>query len=121
MEARDNCAEYGGYLPEPRNESENKNLEDLTSSSSMFYLGLTDEKTEGNWTWETDGTSVTWTNWMMWRYRAEPDGGEAQNCAVMMKQGVGRGKWADQPCRGQDVILVCEANASKLTWCMTCV
>ena len=122
MEAQDNCAQNGGHLPEPRNESENNLLDGLTSTSVMFYLGMTDKMTEGNWTWETDGTSVTWTNWMMYGAEAEPDGGEAENCAVMLSQGgrekVETGKWGDRPCTGEDVILVCEAKAGKSNWCI---
>ena len=85
LDARYICAQYGGHLPEPRNESENNLLLGLTSSSTMFYLGMTDDKTEGNWTWESDGTYVTWTNWMVYEDEAEPDGGEAENCATKIK------------------------------------
>ena len=65
-------------LPEPRNRKENDFLNSLTTE--RFYLGATDNATEGHWVWRSDGSSVQWEHWAS----AEPDGGSGQNCAVML-------------------------------------
>lgn len=63
-EARDKCVELGGQLATVKNADENEFILALASraSSDSFWLGATDEASEGNWVW-VDGTPVTFTNW----------------------------------------------------------
>ena len=104
------CDNLGGFLPEPRDEQENQFLDWL--DTDMFALGMTDRKVEGQWVWESDGSPVTWTNWVYWpKYREiEPNGGTYQNCALMLRysetwaDGHKHDGWGDYPCNSSDVV-----------------
>ena len=111
--------QFAAYLAEPRDELENDFINKLTAANNMFYLGCTDEKVEGRWMWASDGTPVTWTNWMVRGAgrEDEPNGGTEENCAVMLKQtgsGERAGAWGDYPCHdtGEPMIIVCESGKS---------
>ena len=116
LTSRIKCSRYGGHLPEPRNEHENNFLDKLTPNSNKFFLGMTDAETEGDWVWRTDSTSVTWYNWKVWGddRGAEPNGGQEENCVVMLKL-TERGessKWGDRPC-SDTATVVCEVPGGK--------
>ena len=60
-EGQKQCEEIGGVLPEPRNAYQIEFLHGL--NTGMFYLGMTDHDQDGTWTWDSDGSPVTYTNW----------------------------------------------------------
>ena len=97
------CHSYGGQLPEPRDEGENKFLDSL--GTGAFLLGMTDTETEGQWVWDSDGSEVNWKNWMDWSTDSdEPYRGDEENCVVMAQDmwnniaGHKSDGWVDVPC-----------------------
>ena len=115
------CQDHGGFLPEPKDEQENQFLDSL--NTDMFTLGMTDRKVEGQWIWESDGSPVSWANWVTWSSGVvEPNGGRRQNCAMVLQQTEGHAGghradgWSDYPCQSTPYIrrlrrhLICQRN-----------
>ena len=113
------CQNYGGHLPEPKDELENTFLKDL--GSGTFVLGMTDTATDGEWVWESDGSSVGWQKWLEWtNYPHEPNGGTGENCVAFAQQrwdhmaGHASDGWADIDCASDSWVgsdaksLICE-------------
>ena len=115
------CHNYGGYLPEPRDEHDTTFLDNL--GTGAFPLGMSDTVTEGLWVWDSDGSPVTWNRWVM----VEPNGGRKENCLLVLRQilsghsGHRTDGWADMPCessdgiRGFDTSLICERKSGLST------
>ena len=96
------CEQNGGYLPEPRSLEEKQFLMNFTSNSGGFYLGMTDRVEEGVFQWNSDNSTVTWTDW----YPGDPNGGTNDNCVFVY--GV---NWADYPCVNNSLItgpIICQ-------------
>ena len=84
-EARQACANMGGYLVTVTTLAENNFLFNLWPNG---WIGLTDEVVEGQWRWVT-GEPFSWSNW---------NGGEPNNSNNEdYIQFVGGGKWNDLP------------------------
>merc|ERR1712122_185467 len=47
-EAYDFCQRESGYLAEPRSASQTEEINQLLSSDSSYWIGLTDKETEGS-------------------------------------------------------------------------
>ena len=58
--------------------------------SSEWWLGHTDQASEGNWILNSTGSSTSYTNWNS----GEPNGGTSSNCVQMY----GNGYWDDFTC-----------------------
>jgi hypothetical protein len=82
------------------------------ATANRWWLGFTDDSSEGNWQWE-DSSTVGFENWCA----NEPNnghGGECvdtsiENCA-MLNWGAG-GCWNDYPCACDQMYYICEANS----------
>merc|ERR1719270_892448 len=57
-EAYDFCEREGSYLAEPRSASETEEINQLLSSDSNYWIGLTDKESEGLFIWNSDGQIV---------------------------------------------------------------
>ena len=121
---QEKCKEMGGYLPEPRDELENKFLDSL--GSEMFLLGINDEKDEGQWVYNTDGSALYFFSWVNWtRYPDPPREGRDGNCATMLRnQGTTNAghrsqDWSDRNCESDSWLesrpksLVCERHSAR--------
>ncbi|MGD2250120.1 MAG: lectin-like protein [Candidatus Methanofastidiosia archaeon] len=60
-DAKNDCMACHGHLVTITSSAENDFVSNLAGSNSV-WIGLTDEDTEGTWTWVT-GESVVYTNW----------------------------------------------------------
>ncbi len=96
-EAQAEAASQGGNLVAINNADEQKWLLDVFVSTELFWIGFTDQETEGAWKW-VNGEKVTYTNWTP----NEPNNGQfflenqyvgRENYAVMNWQS--NGKWND--------------------------
>ena len=120
------CENYGGHLPEPRDEWENVFLNNL--GSGTFVLGMTDTATDGQWVWESDGSLVDWFKWLQWTsYPPEPNGATAENCVAVAQQawtdmaGHATDGWADIDCDADawarsTKSLICEKKRGLFTF-----
>ena len=112
------CADMGATLPMPKTQAENDALDALTNGGGDFYLGLSDDHSEGAWLWE-DGSDMAWSNWAQAgeaRWGAEPNGGAGQNYAVMMKDLVKAEyshRWADVRPSREAALVVCQTGVSS--------
>ena len=89
----------------------------------MFILGMNDKEVEGQWVWDSDGSLVTWFNWV--NYEENPNGGRRLNCAYMVRNtnsdnaGHTKKGWADMNCGhnswydSKNKHLVCEKARKK--------
>ena len=77
------CKRHGGRLPEPRSNQDNEALRKFIASHNKIRLGRIRRHPDGHWTWENDGTNVTWTNW-----DEQPPTGTTEICPVLDHDGV---------------------------------
>lgn len=88
--------QQGGYLVVVNDEKENDWLVKTFGGNTEFWIGLTDEKSEGKWFWVT-GAPMKWANWL----EGEPDNYRkaqhwgAMNCKSPAKGLTDPGKWND--------------------------
>lgn len=107
--ASDHCAAQGGSLATPTSDYQNQQLLDYVrqsiGSAAHVWLGVNDMVTEGRWV-DQSGGGVRFANWES-DVTLQPDGGRAQNCAVL--DVAANGKWFDEGCRLERPS-VCEFN-----------
>ncbi|XP_075411680.1 tetranectin [Tenrec ecaudatus] len=100
-EASEDCISRGGTLGTPQTGPENDALYEYLRQSvgaeAQIWLGLNDMAAEGSWV-DMTGARISYKNWET-EITAQPDGGKAENCAVL--SGAAAGKWFDQRCRDQ--------------------
>lgn len=94
------CAQLQASVASPKNDDENRAIQNV--ANDVAYLGITDEKTEGQFMYVTGG-SITYSNWN----NNEPnDSGSKEDCTVILTEG----KWNDVPC-SNSYKAVCEFPA----------
>lgn len=132
-DAKTYCESLGGHLVTITSKEENDFILNLIKETNytVYLIGFTDEKEEGNWTWVT-GEAVTYTNWGIntdghsqpdnWY---EPDG---QNYGAIVSRytyGMGaEGTWDDtfsdssngDYCSNGSFSFICEWEPSRYIW-----
>ncbi|XP_005798510.1 tetranectin [Xiphophorus maculatus] len=107
--ANDDCIAKGGSLSTPLTADENDQLHSYVrqsvGSEEQIWLGVNDMVMDGHWVDQT-GSSVRFKNWET-EITHQPDGGHAQNCAILST--TANGKWFDENCRAEKAS-VCEFN-----------
>merc|ERR1711864_68140 len=79
-DARRYCLEIGAYLVEiDTEEEETALLGAFNVYDEDYWIGLTDQESEGEWIWADLGAPPKYTAWSA----GEPNGGEEENCAVL--------------------------------------
>lgn len=109
--ASEDCNNLGGVLGTPMSSVENDQLRDYIRQSigqdEQIWLGINDMVAEGSWV-NQSSLSITYKNWdTSSRGSPQPNGGTAQNCAVL--SGASGGKWFDENCR-EEKSSVCQFN-----------
>ncbi|HEY9612784.1 C-type lectin domain-containing protein [Allocoleopsis sp.] len=96
IEAQAQAVAAGGNLVTINNTEEQKWLLDVFGNTELFWIGLTDQQTEGVWRWAS-GEEVTYTNWTPYEpNNAQFFGGQyigGENYVVMNWQN--NGQWND--------------------------
>ena len=96
--ARDFAISIGGHLVTIEDENENQWLVDKFGGNAQYWIGLTDEGTEGKWQW-VDGSEMKFNNWLP----GEPDNYKSNqhhviiNAKVPAKGQIVPGHWNDVP------------------------
>lgn len=119
-DAQRDCESEGGTLASPHSPEHRTffALEFKTDkwSTSHFWIGATDRKTEGEWVW-SDGTPLDYTNWC----DGEPNDATlytdytGEDCVHYDHDyDRGRGCWNDKRCNFGNFYYVCEINAKLL-------
>ena len=107
--AQEFCGTHGGYLVEINTRAEQSFLSSILSSSSYYWLGLSDLAHPGQYTWQHSWLAPSYTNW----YAGQPDGG-SQHC--VFHWGDHQHQWADYLCDqavssgGHDILALCESG-----------
>ena len=91
---QEKCRKIEGHLPEPRDEQDNLFLDSL--GAERFVLGINDNKVEGQWVFESDGSPVNWLSWANFQGRESWPRKTNGNCVSMTchNRHVARGAWA---------------------------
>ena len=109
LEAKATCQSIGGKLFEPKSEKVYNEVSTLAKIKgiSKFWMGIHDISNEGQFTYDSDGKDVVWTNW----HGGEPnDWGKGEDCT---RSGHGHNdvnKWNDSPCEREKYSVVCEKS-----------
>ena len=100
-EAKAICKKLGRKLFEPKNSSDNNKVVALAKKKgvSYFWIGISDETTEGEFTYESNGVTIGYKNW---RPNEPNNYGKGEDC-VQMNQGA----WNDLSCASK-LSFVCE-------------
>ncbi|XP_051630916.1 hepatic lectin-like [Manacus candei] len=90
-DSRDSCAQFQAHLAVVDSEQENQFLAIHVPERRQFWLGLTDEPSEGSWHWVTGGALQL----QFWN-SGEPNdvGHHGEDCAGIYSNGL----WNDLPC-----------------------
>ncbi|XP_048239314.1 perlucin-like [Haliotis rufescens] len=102
------CLFFGSHLADITS----KNEDDLIRSHLLrhgkgtdFYIGATDLRSEGIWTWEHPLRKVEgYTNWQP----GEPSNSAGKEHCMAMDLGIGY-RWNDRPCK-QELPFICEKS-----------
>ena len=95
------CKRLGRKLFEPRDFSANSEVLALAKSKGVtrFWIGIHDITNEGNFTYDSNGQTISYMNWFL----NEPNNiGSGEDCAEAMV-----GNWNDLSCKGKRPF-VCE-------------
>jgi hypothetical protein len=91
LDARDICADEGGWLVSISDERENEFVESISDSESTVWIGLGDRNVEGKLKWD-HGEAITYTNWRS----GQPDDFEKSEDCVELRGN--DGTWNDATC-----------------------
>ena len=102
-EAKRRCASLCGKLVTPKNSGENVDLFNIATQNDLnnVWLGISDEKSEGNWLELSLSQQILYTNWIA----GQPDGRTSQNHAYLDRNS--SGQWRDNP-KSTTASVVCE-------------
>ncbi|XP_062591071.1 hepatic lectin-like [Saccostrea cucullata] len=96
--AKDSCTWMESHLLEIESEDEQTWIQ-IKTSGNRWWMGGTDEESEGTFHWKYSKTTLNYTNWL----KGEPNGGTAENCLEMRPEGL----WNDKPCY-YSIYYICE-------------
>ncbi|XP_062605322.1 hepatic lectin-like [Saccostrea cucullata] len=97
--AKASCIWMEAHLLEIENEAE-QNLIQNKASGDRWWMGGTDEESEGTFIWVHSNTTLSYTNWL----QGEPSNGDTgENCVEMLTEGV----WNDKNC-DSSTYYICE-------------
>uniref|UniRef100_A0A4W6CIE0 C-type lectin domain-containing protein n=1 Tax=Lates calcarifer TaxID=8187 RepID=A0A4W6CIE0_LATCA len=117
-ESRSFCKRRGGDLVKIDSREEKK----MDVADDLFWIGLTDSKTEGEWLW-VDDSPLNTSFWMSWEpdnwTGEDPDG---ENCARMGVRGGATDLkcWFDKSCKVNQKY-ICEKEAEIGEYMVSCV
>ncbi|XP_072319567.1 uncharacterized protein [Eucyclogobius newberryi] len=96
--SRDYCKNKGGDLAVITSQEEMGFINKLYSSDKEVWIGLSDDGTEGHWTW-VDGTPLS-PNATFWG-NGQPNSydGRNQDCVEFWHRATGEGEWNDESCK----------------------
>ncbi|XP_063997706.1 hepatic lectin-like [Pogoniulus pusillus] len=104
QDAKETCTDLGAHLVIVDSEEEQTFLvENINSSSSSYWLGVTDQEKEGIWVW-TNGNRPTISYWNTWERSAER---ERRDCGSIGADGVWTQRVCSEPC-----LWICEKPRS---------
>lgn len=67
-----------------------------------FWMGGSDDQTEGSWIWSADGSELVYTNW----YPNEPNHSDGENCLKL--SALYHWHWNDANCKKVLFQFICE-------------
>ena len=105
------CNDNGGKLAEIMTAEENKEINLFLKNrnpNSWYWIGLTDQKIEGEFVWTSNGSIPKYTNWE----RGEPNGGMMEDCVHLWKKRT----WYDLSCDVSGLFALCERGWSTISF-----
>jgi hypothetical protein len=95
------CRSAGGHLANVADAQENNFVASGLPDYERAWIGASDYKSEGAWTWALNESTLTYTNWAT----DEPSADAAADCARISRTD---GKWAALDCQATRLPFVCE-------------
>jgi len=109
--AKDICVGLGGHLATITSQGEQEAINNLllSGTKTSYYLGGTDEVTEGTFTWVTN-EPFSYTNWNT----GEPNNsGGIEDYLMVHNQASTIGKWNDVPNENSTIGFICEVEPTN--------
>ena len=103
----------GGYLAELTTAEEDISLGDYLIQGVFYWIGLSDNVSEGSWRWVESHQEAKYINW----WPGQPNGDERSNCVFKSVDPEYLG-WADYACSldqwsDDQIHALCEIQVSK--------
>ena len=96
------CSSIGGFLAEPRSQSDTTAILLLDfMSTGYFWIGLSDLKNEGEFRWESNTDAPSYSNWRS----GEPNNFKGNEDCVAWCDCVGKRGWNDIMCGDKNFAL----------------
>ena len=112
-DAKKTCNGVNGKMFEPRSKEINDDVateaRKLIGDDRWYWLGITDKVSEGNWSYNSNGQTISFENW----FSGQPAtiGGENENCVEAGHLSY-NGKWHDVPCSWDWLFFICEFSGN---------
>ena len=105
-DAIDQCNDMNGTLAEPINEEENMNLATNFNAKIRYWIGISDQKTEGTFRYVSDASEIVFTSWRS----GQPNNKWPKLDCTTFKNG----KWNTANCDKREFPYICQIDITPL-------
>ncbi len=83
--------------------------------TKIFWIGLTDQVTEGQFVWTSTSKIANYTNWNRWEPNGDNNGRNDEDC-VHLETTWNFRKWNDRSCDSSNLEALCQKGIPKFSF-----